>query len=136
MQRDLQSVEASLRYDQKGYAMQGQCCVHCGRTHPMAANKCRSCKNLDLIPKFCTSDHRVAEYFSTLRSAELWPSLMPFKSFSASDIAFRISCARKDLRHDCAAGKSCPLELELKTLEQIVRVTLDAVAGLSLDLIN
>lgn len=106
--------------------------MFCGRTHPTAAKKCHPCHNVDLYPKHCTSDYRVGEYFAALRKAEIWPSITPFQTCSASDLAFRISYAKKDLRHSCAAGHLCPLELELEMLEKKAYKLLDKVTGLAL----
>jgi len=57
---------------------------------------------------------------------------MLFQTFSASDLAFRISYAKQDLRHSYVARHLYPLEIELKSLDKTVRETLDKVTGLSL----
>ncbi|OJJ29582.1 hypothetical protein ASPWEDRAFT_55552 [Aspergillus wentii DTO 134E9] len=110
---ELQSIEGSLRDNRQGYEMQGQVCVRCGRTYPISAGKCHSCRNSQLYVKHCTTAYRIAEYFSALRKSELWPSVQPFRICSAETIALRISRAKANLGHNCAAGNICPLELEL-----------------------
>lgn len=129
---ELQSVEGSLRRNQKGYMTQGLICMHCGRTHPISAKKCHSCRNVELQSKYCTSDTRVGELFTILRRAELWPSVTPFKTRSASDLFLLISRAKADSRHACAAGTSCPLESELGMLVIRVEVILSQISGLEL----
>lgn len=132
MHYELQSVESSLRDIARGYPIRKLVCMGCGRTHPNLAKQCHPCHNNDLIPKYCTTQYRVAEYFEALRRAELWPSLEPFRSFAASDLAFRVACAKTDLRHDCAAGTWCPLKLELEALDKRIHAILDGVTGLDL----
>lgn len=132
MHCDLESIEGSLRNYSIGYVIQGLVCMGCGRTHPALAKKCHPCHNTELFVKYCTTDHRVAEYFVALRKAELWPSPNPFQTCAASDLAFRMACAKTDLRHNCAAGYSCPLQLELAALERTARANLHRVQGLNL----
>ena len=121
MRCDLESIEGSLKNYSVGYVIQGLVCMSCERTHPALAKKCHPCHNNELFVKYCTTDHRVAEYFAALRKAELWPSLNPFQTFAASDLAFPMACAKNDLRYNCAAGYSCPLQLELAALERMAR---------------
>lgn len=132
MHCDLQSIEGSLRKHSKGYVIQGLVCMSCGRTHPALAKKCHPCRNNELFPKYCTTDYRVAEYFMALRKAELWPSPNPFQTLAASDLAYRMACAKRDLRHDCAAGYLCPLGVELAALEKMAHANLNRVKGLNL----
>lgn len=37
---------------------------------------------------------------------------------SPSELAFRVRCARDDLKHNCAAKLNCPLKLQL---DQLIR---------------
>ncbi|PYH28304.1 uncharacterized protein BO87DRAFT_322528, partial [Aspergillus neoniger CBS 115656] len=129
---EMQSVEESLKDNQRGYEMQGLVCVRCGRTHPVSAGKCHACRNDQLYTKHCTGEHRVAEYFSALRKSELWPSVHPFRTCSAETIALRISRAKVNLRHNCGAGNVCPLELELDMLAQKVDMILRKLKGFKL----
>ncbi|KAL2824363.1 hypothetical protein BDW59DRAFT_172896 [Aspergillus cavernicola] len=129
---EVQSVEGYLRTHQTGYSTHGLVCMSCGRTLPAAAKKCHPCKNIELHPKFCTSENRVAEYFGALRATSLWPSLEPFQKCSASVLATRVANARSSLRHSCAAGKICPLELGLEMLITSIQQILDGVEGLPL----
>ncbi|PIG80777.1 hypothetical protein AARAC_010661 [Aspergillus arachidicola] len=120
MHLELQDVEERLRNNQRCYVMDGLICADCGRTLPSEARQCRPCKNTDLIAKYCSSDRRIAEYFAALKTARLWPSVEPFRSCSAAEIASRISQAKLFLRHSCQASY-CPLKSELDKL--VMRVT-------------
>ncbi|RAL06798.1 BTB/POZ domain-containing protein [Aspergillus homomorphus CBS 101889] len=132
MTYELQSIEEALRNNQRGYEMDGLVCACCGKTHPIGARKCHSCRNDQLSVKHCTGDYRVAEYFSALRKLELWPSVQPFRICSAETIAMRISRVKTNLRHGCGAGKACPLELEVDFLGRKVNGFLGKVKGLKL----
>lgn len=90
---EVQSVENLLRNCRACYEIQGLDCFLCGRLHPAQAKKCHPCNNAELHSKHCTVDSRVAGYFVALRQAELWPTVVPFRKYSVSDLAFRISCA-------------------------------------------
>lgn len=132
MHHKMQSVELSLRNEQKGYFITGKVCVTCGRTLPDSAKRCHPCSNNDLYLKICNSDSRIAEYFAALRKAELWPSVKPFDTCSPSDLAFRISRAKTDLGHNCSGLFSCPLETELEKLNNQIHSTLKNIEGLPL----
>jgi ribosomal protein L40E len=120
---ELQLVESSLRQHKTGYEMHRLVCMTCGRTHPMEAKKCHPCHNTTLYPKHCTSEMRISEYFAILTQEELWPTATPFNGCSVSDLAFRFTCTRKNLKHSCAAVDGCPLERYLARLcEKVVRV--------------
>ncbi|OGM44094.1 hypothetical protein ABOM_007322 [Aspergillus bombycis] len=129
---ELQSLEGSLRNNQRGFEMQGLVCVRCGRTYPNSAGRCHACRNQQLCVKYCTADYRVAEYFSALRKSELWPSVQPFRICSAETIALRISGAKATLGHSCGAGNACPLEMELDMLARKVNTILQKVKGFEL----
>ena len=128
---EVQSVEGYLRKCRVCYEIQGLGCFLCGRSHPAQAKKCHPCNNAELHSKHCTVDSRVAGYFATLRQAELWPTVVPFRRNSVSDLAFRISCANNDLRHSCGAW-ICPLKQELEKLDQRVQKPIKGIRGFSL----
>ncbi|KAE8136573.1 hypothetical protein BDV38DRAFT_249286 [Aspergillus pseudotamarii] len=128
---ELQAVEDLLRKSQKYYIMDGLVCPNCARTHPSEARKCHPCKNGDLITKYCNSDSRIAEYFAILGKANLWPSVEPFQSCSATEIALRISQSAQILRHSCQ-GLWCPLQSELNMLVRKVNGIIGSVKGLDL----
>ncbi|KAE8359907.1 hypothetical protein BDV27DRAFT_168241 [Aspergillus caelatus] len=128
---ELQAVEVLLRKSQKYYIMDGMVCANCARTHPVGARKCHPCKNSDLITKYCSSDSRIAEYFATLGKANLWPSVEPFQSCSATEIALRISQSAQILRHSCQAPE-CPLQSELDMLVRKINGAIGSVKGLGL----
>ncbi|KAF2185899.1 hypothetical protein K469DRAFT_738836 [Zopfia rhizophila CBS 207.26] len=115
LEAELQSVETLLREYRRCYETSQLICVNCGRTLPEEAKKCHPCRNSLLPPKYCTSETRIAEYFAVLRKVELWPTAKPFEICSVSDIAFRFTCAKADLKHNCAADANCPL-LTKKTM--------------------
>lgn len=131
LHNEVQSVEGLLRNCRACYEIQGLDCFLCGRSHPAQAKKCHPCKNAELHSKHCTVDSRVAGYFATLRQAELWPTVVTFRKYSVSDLAFRISCANNNLRHSCGAWR-CPLKQELKKLDQKVQKTVNGIRGFSL----
>lgn len=133
MHKKLQSVEESLGKNKTNYIGEGMWCMECGRIHPFSAKKCHRCQNRDLIMKYCTTEHRVAEYFTTLRRSELWPSVEPFQKCSAEDIALRISVAKINVnQHRCQGEAACPLILAMNQLARSVDGVLDNVKGLRL----
>lgn len=133
MHKKLQSVEESLGNNKTYHVGEGMWCMECGRIHPLSAKKCHPCRNDDLIMKYCTPEHRIAEYFTTLRRSRLWPSVEPFQNCSAEDIALRISVARVNVnQHKCQGKIACPLILEMGQLVRSVDGILSKVKGLGL----
>ncbi|KAF2803433.1 uncharacterized protein BDZ99DRAFT_453758 [Mytilinidion resinicola] len=98
--------------------------------------KCHPCHNTALSPKYCTSETRIAEYFAILRKVELWPTAKPFGVCSVSDIVFRFTCAKADLKHSCAAGTGCPLLTNLDALSRRVDRIFRDTTGLCLHCIR
>jgi ribosomal protein L40E len=117
---ELQSVELSLRNSSRCYETSQLLCIDCGRTLPGQAKKCHPCHNTELPQRYCTSDTRVADYFAILRRVELWPTAKRFGTYSVSDTAFRFTCAKTDLKHNCTAGINCPLLVNLNSLSERV----------------
>jgi len=132
LETELQYVEHYLRGNSRCYDTWQLLCTQCGRGLPGGAKKCHPCRNTELSTKYCTSETRVAEYFVVLRKAELWPTLGPFAACSVSDISFRFASARKDVRHTCEAGDSCPLVTSLKLLSKKADEAQMGVFGLCL----
>lgn len=133
MHKKLQSVEESLSNNKTYYAGEGIWCMKCGRILPSSAKKCHPCHNGDLIMKYCTTEHRVAEYFTTLRRSHLWPSVEPFQNCSAGDIALRISIANANVnQHKCQGKAACPLRLRMDQLVRSVDGILSNVKGFGL----
>ena len=116
MEEELQQAESRLREFHRCYEMMQLVCVSCGRALPEGAKRCHPCRNRSLLQKYCTEETRVAEYFAVLRKVELWPTKSPFADSSVADIANRFACAKVNLKHNCTAGKSCPLILVLESL--------------------
>lgn len=112
--------------------MQCLICMNCGRTPPVEVKKCHPCNNAILFLKYCTSEAPIAEYFAILTQNELQPSIMPFESCSITDLAFRFDCASRDLKHSCAAGGRCPLEVQPKGLRNKVLRIKESIIGLCL----
>lgn len=132
MEKSLQSVDGYLSARPKNYPMNKKLCMECERTHPNAATKCRPCSSSSLCPKYCTSGVRLAKLLRMFRRAGLWPSLSPFQDLSASVIQQRISGLGNDLKHDCDAGKACPLiETVQDFIKKVDKITKN-VAGLPL----
>lgn len=133
---ELRSVEGSLRNDQTGRKIQGLICISCGRTHPISAQECHHCRNYSdsnaLHTKYCTSDHRVAEYSKALRKFQLRSSLEPFQYCFVEEIARCISTAEAGLGHSCETGNSCLLLVELGKLVRRVDGILEKIEGLDL----
>lgn len=130
---ELQSTEGKLQEHKVGYTMPGFVCISCGRIHPDTAKKCHPCNNTDLLSRHCTSDYRVAEYFTILGRCKLWPSLEPFATQALSTIAFRFKCAQTDHRHQCRAKEDCPLRRELELLSDRVQRILKGMKGISIE---
>lgn len=116
MEAELQNAESQLREFHSCHRMVHVVCASCGRALPEGARQCHPCRNKDLLPKSCTQDTRVGEYFAVLRKVELWPTKGPFGKSSIADIAHRFACAKTDLKHVCAAGNGCPLIIVLHVL--------------------
>jgi ribosomal protein L40E len=135
LQDELESVETILRQTQRCYPMQKLFCIECGRTLPIEAKKCHPCRNVILEQKYCTTDTRVADYFDTLRICELWPSTSPFRNCSISDIATRLVCVKRDVKHHCVMESRCPLHLAVHELSNKVDQIEKAVGGLCLQCI-
>ncbi|KAK3947026.1 hypothetical protein QBC32DRAFT_271528 [Pseudoneurospora amorphoporcata] len=133
LHQELQSTEGRLREQKARYTMPGFVCVNCGRIHPDTAKKCHPCNNTDLFSRRCTSDYRVAEYFTILRRCELWPSLEPFATLALSDLAFRFKCAQTDYKHQCGAKEDCPLRRELELLSERVQWILKCIKGIPIE---
>lgn len=117
LEMELQGVESSLRLSTRCYELSQLMCILCGRALPEVAKKCHPCSNSDLLPKYCTSETRIAEYFAVLRKAELWPTVQPFANLSVADIVSRIARMHSDLKHNYAAGDSCPMIVHLNVLK-------------------
>jgi hypothetical protein len=113
LETELQRMESMLRQSCKCYDTSQLFCIECGRVLPGVAKKCHPCNNSELPSRYCTSETRVAEYFAVLRKVELWPTATPFRMCSVSDITFRFTCVKADLKHSCTAGTYCPLLLNL-----------------------
>jgi hypothetical protein len=129
---ELQSTESLLREYRMCYKTARRICVLCGRTLPGEAKKCHLCRNSDLIPRYCTSESRVADFFEVLRKVELWPTAVLFKRYSISDITSRFTCAKAELKHSCAAGNSCPLLTNFESLLGRVSRVQKHIVGLCL----
>ncbi len=112
----IQSVEARLRQDKKGYEMNRQVCMECGRTPPIDARNVIHATNTELHRQYCMVELRVAEYFAILAKEELWPSVKVSETLSWSDLVIRVTCAKTDNKHSCGAGSRCPLSRELERL--------------------
>ena len=109
-------MELLLRQSLKCYETSQLFCVECGRFLPGVAKMCHPCHNSELPLRYCTSETRVAEYFTLLRKVELWPTATPFRTCSVSEITFRFTCTKADLKHSCTAGTYCPLLVNLESL--------------------
>jgi hypothetical protein len=107
-------------------------CMRCGRTPPLEARKRHPCSNSELYRKHCTGEFRFVEFFSALEKEGLWPSAKPFEECSVTDLTIRISSAKQNLKHSCAAGVNCPLIREMRRLCNEVEGTLGGVGGLCL----
>lgn len=129
---ELQDVELSLRLSSRCYELSQRMCMLCGRTLPEVAKKCHPCSNSDLLPKYCTNETRIAEYFAVLRKAELWPTVQPFANSSVKNIVSRIARAKSDLKHNCTAGDYCSLITHLDTLTGKARKIEQDTVGLCL----
>lgn len=132
LQTELQDMELSLRLSLIGYELWERMCMLCGRTLPEVAKKCHPCRNSDLLPKYCTSETRIAEYLAILREVGLWPTVQPFGFSSITDIISRIARAQSDLKHNCTAESSCPLLVLLDALLGKARRIEKGVVGLCL----
>ena len=124
-------MEGVLRNKQTCYYMELLLCTICGRCHPGTARKCHSCVNSDLLKRYCTSEFRIAEYFSLLGKSGLWPSVEPFQRNSATEIVSLISKIKMHLKHTCEAT-SCPLPSVLNMLLSCVNRIVGTVTGLDL----
>jgi hypothetical protein len=129
---ELQSTEALLREYRRCYETSQLICLLCGRALPDVAKKCHSCRNIVLIPRHCTTETRIAEYFAVLRKAELWPTTKMFRELPISDIASRFTSAQVDLKHSCTAGSSCPLLTNIDALIARVDKIQKSITGLCL----
>ena len=88
-------------------------CGLCARRHPLDAKKCHPCNNTDLRQLYCTCALRVSVYMEVLRKEELWGTSAPLESLAATEIRSRMSCAHTDVKHNCDAGLSCPLIIQI-----------------------
>ncbi|KAL6704447.1 hypothetical protein ACN47E_008191 [Coniothyrium glycines] len=129
---ELQATEPRLRVYQRCYDTEQLYCVVCGRSLPDNAKTCHPCRNGLLPTKYCTSETRVAEYFSTLQKAQLWPAYTAFRTCSVSEIANRFVRARAQLKHTCVAQSSCPLFICLDSLLATVKQTQVSILGICL----
>jgi hypothetical protein len=129
---ELQSTETLLREHRRCHQTSQLMCVLCGRTLPEVAKKCHLCRNSILVPRHCTSETRIAEYFAVLRKAELWPTAKLFREWPISDIASRFISAKADLKHSCTGGSSCPLLTSMESLIARVDGVQKSITGLCL----
>jgi ribosomal protein L40E len=136
MEIELQSTESLLREYRRCYETSQLICVLCGRTLPGQAKKCHLCRNSNLFPRYCTSESRIAELFAVLRKVELWPTAVPFKTYSISNITSRFTSAKAELKHSCAAGNSCPLLMNLEALLGRVSRVRKRIVGLCLSCVR
>jgi hypothetical protein len=132
LQAELQNVESSLRQSPRCYKTSQLVCTACGSALPEYAKKSHRCHNSDFPLKYCTSESRIAEYFAALRQVELWPTTKPFGMRSVSDIVCRITRAKTDPDHICAAGVYCPLLMNLNALSETANRIKANINGLCL----
>lgn len=115
-----------------GYPMSRRVCMDCGRIYQDTARKCYPCNNTGLVDKYCTIDHRVAEYFAILTRCELWPSMTTSTPRTLSEIAAQFKVAATAHGHQCAAKNNCPLIRELVHLQYGIQVSLNGLKGISM----
>lgn len=128
---ELQNVERFLSDNQASYMFDVKVCMTCGETYASSSSP-YSYHGSKLIPNYCTTEHRIAKYFAVLRESGLWPSLEPFQSCSAEEIASRITLARDRVKgHNCQGGH-CPLKQGLGNLVKRVNMIIGEVKGLPL----
>lgn len=132
----VQYTELTLREDTKVHDTWQLQCVTCGRSLPSGAKKCHPCNNTNLQKRLCTHETRVADYFSILNKAELWPTVSSFAGCSVHNISLRFARARKAVKHICDAERSCPLLTTLDLMVEKARETQDWVNGLCLDCVR
>jgi hypothetical protein len=82
---------------------------------------------------YCTCELRVSDYMEILRRVGLWGSSAPIESLAGSEIQYRMSCARNDVKHSCDAGPNCPLKIQLKVVVDNLQRLLDDCRGLDLE---
>jgi ribosomal protein L40E len=128
----LQCTERALRQDLQCYSTYQLLCMGCGRSLPADAKKCHPCRNTDLLVKYCTQQTRVADYLDILSKANLWPTVTSFAESSVSGISSRFLCAKKDVKHSCEAGRSCPLLKILDLMTDRANESQDWANGLCL----
>lgn len=132
LQSKMETVETSLQEHGFGYRMDGQICGWCGFGHSSDAKECIYCRKAELLPEYCSRESRIAQYFSALRYAELWPFSEALRNSSISDITSRICRAVEKGRHDCAAKRECPLKWRLRDLSDVFFKVREDVSGFCL----
>jgi hypothetical protein len=129
----IEGAEATLREKRAMYEMKYMECSLCTRRHPLSARKCHPCSNTNLRQMYCTCELRVSDYMEILRRVGLWGSSAPIESLAGSEIQYRMSCARNDVKHSCDAGPNCPLKIQLKVVADSLQRLLDDCRGLDLE---
>ncbi|KAM0724055.1 hypothetical protein Q7P37_000235 [Cladosporium fusiforme] len=129
----IEDAEATLRKNSAIYEMDYMECSLCARRHPLGAKKCHPCKNVELRRLYCTCEARVSDYMDVLRRVELWGSSVALESLAASEIQYRISCAREDVKHYCEASLGCPLRTQIGAVATSLQRLLDDCRGPSLE---
>jgi hypothetical protein len=127
-----QALSRDGREYRRCYEMSQLICVLPQTTQPGEAKKCHLCRNSNLFPRYCTSESRIAELFAVLRKVELWPTAVPFKTYSISNIMYRFTSVKAELKHSCAAGNSRPLLMNLEALLGRVSRVRKLIIGLCL----
>lgn len=128
----VESVEGFLRGTSRGYMMQRQLCLPCGRLHPATAKRCHPCSNAMLYPEICTSQARIAEYFEILGRSLLWPTDIAFRTYTISSLAATIKGMVDDRRHRCDGDLHCPLKKQVKRLGKRVEQIVEEIRGIRL----
>ena len=121
LQTIIQNVERTLHNQTADHSVTGRYCVACNGDNPENVRICRFCYTRGLQQKICTRESRIADYFEILSCARLWPSVDQYTACSMADILARIRAAVEDRRHQCGAGKACPLRCEIQNLADSVQ---------------
>ena len=117
IESDMINGEMTVRRPQRGYSTVVRYCHSCTRVFrpEYQSTTCLYCPQVNLFVRFCSPEHRVSEYFSSLRRFGLWPTLDPFQNCSVSEITSRVSATRNYIqKHECQAGHRCPLKMHLE----------------------
>lgn len=132
---DIEGGEPSLRRCQDFYTTRKITCPYCARIHSEGTKYCHNCKNDDLFVALCTKQSRVAEYFSYLSFADVWPTVQNFQEVSITELVSRIDLAKEktETTHWCKAKGRCPLKIEMKNLVASAQKVLSGVEGVEVE---